>query len=166
MFRYRFALLFIGALLATVPNGRADNESMMKAHGRHLLEINEDVIREIPNLRPKSKVILRADVVDRDGHSEIRIGSIQIVSDGSDDGVSTEPPQASSRKAKSNDSSGSNAQKAPGPDPETNSSGHSAYGNTTDSNPEVRVLTDEETSKLDWKGEKRPSKAVLLYWSD
>lgn len=77
----------------------AGNKVLMEKEGKELVSINEQVIKALPNVRNNSQVKLEANVVQRNGKTEIQIQHLSFTPQAGQEkterrAVSTRPPRA------------------------------------------------------------------------
>lgn len=149
MLRTKFILPLVLGIVCLALNGDADNVEMMRRHAEDLVELNERVVREIPDLPENSTVLMQADVLRRDGQSQVRIEHIQILPDLP--AVDAADRSVSIRADETGDDG------AP-------AGSQSEERESTDATSRSRVLSAEEIRTLDWGGRPLPARAVVVYW--
>lgn len=56
----------------------ADNTAMMSRQADHIIQINNDLLKQLSGVPSNSHVSLSADVVQRNGKTELRIGTVDV----------------------------------------------------------------------------------------
>lgn len=149
MLRTKSTLPLLLGLVCVSLHGDADNVEMMRRHAEDLVELNERVVREIPDLPENSTVLMQADVLRRDGQSQVRIEHIQVVPElAPADRVESTTPAGDANGHGDGTQAGSRAESPDATDPTTQS----------------RVLSAEEIRALDWGKRPLPARAVVVYW--
>lgn len=82
----------------------AGNKILMEKEGKELVSINEQVIKELPNVQNNSQVKLEANVVQREGKTEIHIQRLSFAPGEGDGKVKNKSAQPSAPAAKKSES--------------------------------------------------------------
>jgi len=182
----RRAALAALLLLSACSQVAGDNAPLMQKQAEHLIDVNAEVLKALSLTPSNGRVSLEAEVVQRDGKTEIRIGKVVVATETP---VAATPPPApkSEAPAESNPaletvrfgpvlSGYVNTTLAPTTKIQTNASEDAPTAVTTSGtaadfvkkhpNARVRTLSTAEQAKLDWGGAARPSGTAIIFWDE
>lgn len=165
----------------------ADNTAMMSRQADHVIQINNEILKQLSGVPSNSQVSLSADVVQRNGKTELRIGTVDVgpapgkgsTAAGAKDVPIPEgkayksetvqfgpvlPPQATGMPAPRKRDDKPAAEPEPLPEAEAvPTPGALATAHPT---ARVRVLSPKELEKLGWPGGAKPAGAAVVYWEE
>ena len=164
----------------------ADNAAMMSRQADHVIQINNDLLKQLSGVPSNSHVSLSADVVQRNGKTELRIGTVDVgpapakgaapagakaaaIPEGKAYQSETVqfgpvlPPQATGQPApRKRDEPPTE----PAPLPEAEAVPTPAALASAHPGARVRVLSPQELEKLGWPGGATPAGAAVVYWEE
>ena len=173
-------------MLATATPTLADNSAMMSRQADHVIQINNDLLKQLSGVPSNSHVSLSADVVQRNGKMELRIGTVDVgpapakgaapagakasaIPEGKAYQSKTVqfgpvlPPQATGQPAPKKREE---PPAAPAPLPEAEPVPTPAALASAHPGARVRVLSPQELEKLGWPEGAKPAGAAVVYWEE